>query len=317
MLRAREPRLLNAERAERMISSESFEAAAKLLTELGYEDMSGMSAGEIGDTLNRRRAGLFSEMERLCPDREITDVFRIKYDYHNLKVILKAEASGTDAEGLFSGAGRISPAELREMYHGEKYSLMPGNLGKAAEEAKSVLARTGNPQQADFILDKAYFSELLESAENSGNDFLKGYVAVLADTVNLKSIVRTMRMGKSADFLEDALVPGGGVPVSGILSSDSTEEMLARFSGKALETACEKGAEALSGGRLTEFELACDNAVNAYVRRASQFTYGSEPVTAFLAAAENEITAVRMILTGKLAGIRSDVLRERLRDLYA
>ena len=40
-------------------------------------------------------------------------------------------------------------------------------------------------------------------------------------------------------------------------------------------------------------------------------------MTAYLAAVENEITAVRMILTGRLAGVKSEAIRERLRDLYA
>ena len=31
---------------------------------------------------------------------------------------------------------------------------------------------------------------------------------------------------------------------------------------------------------------------------------------------ENELTAVRMILTGRLAGVPADSIRERLRDLY-
>ena len=40
MLRAREPRLLNAERAGRMLDAASFEEAAKLLTDCGYPDLS-------------------------------------------------------------------------------------------------------------------------------------------------------------------------------------------------------------------------------------------------------------------------------------
>ena len=39
--------------------------------------------------------------------------------------------------------------------------------------------------------------------------------------------------------------------------------------------------------------------------------------TVYLAGTENELTAVRMILTGRLAGVPSDTIRERLRDLYA
>ena len=42
------------------------------------------------------------------------------------------------------------------------------------------------------------------------NPFLvSGYVSLLIDAANLKSAVRTARMHKSADFLRDALIPGG------------------------------------------------------------------------------------------------------------
>ena len=51
MLRAREPRLLNDERAGRMLDAASFEDAAKLLTDCGYPDMSGFTAAEVERTL--------------------------------------------------------------------------------------------------------------------------------------------------------------------------------------------------------------------------------------------------------------------------
>ena len=44
MLRAREPRLLNAERAGRMLDAASAEEAGKLLADCGYGDLSGMNA---------------------------------------------------------------------------------------------------------------------------------------------------------------------------------------------------------------------------------------------------------------------------------
>lgn len=68
---------------------------------------------------------------------------------------------------------------------------------------------------------------------------------------------------------------------------------------------------------MTQFELACDNAVTAYLTNARLIAFGEEPVIAYLAALEGEITTVRMILTGRLAGIAPNVIRERLRDLYA
>ena len=46
-------------------------------------------------------------------------------------------------------------------------------------------------------------------------------------------------------------------------------------------------------------------------------SYGPEAVIAYIAAVEGEITAVRMILTGKLTGVAPETIRERLRELYA
>ena len=278
MLRGREPRMLDNGRAERMLDAPTFEDAAKVLTDCGYPDLSQMRASEIDAALAERRNGIFAELEHMVPDRRLIDVFRMKYDYHNVKAILKGEAMAQDVRHLLSDAGRVMPARLQELYHEERLGELPPVMAAAMTEAKTVLARTSNPQLSDFVLDKAYFTELREAAKELKIPFLADYAAILADSVNLRTAVRTRRMGKDSVFLGDVL---------------------------------------LEGGPLTAFEQACDNAVNAYLKKAKYVSYGAEPVAAYLAAVEEETTAVRMILTGRLAGISSDAIRERLRDLYA
>lgn len=317
MLHAREPKLLNAERANRMLDAASFEDAAKLLTECGYPDMSQLNAKEIESVLAGHRAEINDELYRLAPDKEILDLFKMKYDYHNVKVLLKAEAMNLNADHLLSAAGRVNPEALKTIYHAEKYHELPKAVGKAMAEAKSVLAKTSNPQEADFVLDRACFGEMSELANASGNAFLQGYVRLLIDSANLKSCVRTVRMGKDRMFMSTVLIPGGSISIARFLSAGDKEGLAALCAHSALETAASLGGEAMEGGTMTAFELACDNAVNAYLRSAKRIGYGSEPLTAYLAAVENEITAIRMILTGRMAGIRADVIRERLRDMYA
>ena len=317
MLRAREVRMLNREKAERMLDAPGFEESARLLTDCGYEDMSQMNAAEIDGALQRHRDGLFRELEQLCPDKALVDVFRIKYDYHNAKVILKAEAMGSDPASLMSRAGRVKPDAMLSAYREERLGELPGLLGGALRDGKELLARSGNPQQVDFLLDKTCYTELSAMAAKLDNDFLKNYVAALADSTNLRSAVRTIRMGKNADFLRQALVPGGKVDPDRILSAASGETLAAVFAGSALGEAAAFGAAAVEGGEMTAFERACDNAVMKVLREAKLSSYGAETVIAYLAAVENEITAVRMILTGKLTGIDPHSIRERLRDLYA
>jgi len=317
MLRAREPKLLNNERAERMLDAASFEDAAKLLTDCGYPDMSQMTAGEIEAALAEHRSAVFDELGKLSPDKELVDVFKLKYDYHNAKAIIKAEAMGTDAAHLLSDAGRLPAGKLTELYNEEKYSQLPAILGKAMAEAKAVLARTANPQLSDFVLDRAYFEELRAVADSLGSDFLRGYAAVLADSANLKSAVRTLRMGKNQDFLAEVLIDGGTVTPQRLIGAADKESLAGLYAHTTLEKAAALGAEALSGGSMTDFERSCDNAVNSYLGKAKLVSYGPEAVVAYLAAVEGEIQAVRMILTGRLAGVRPQTIRERLRDLYA
>lgn len=318
MLRAREAKMLTREKAERMIEAPSFADAAAMLCDCGYADMSDMSAKELEKALAEHRAEIFSELARMSPDKELVDVFRMKYDYHNAKTIIKAEAGELDRADLLSSSGRVDPEILIKAFTEDNFRNIPDVMGKAAAEAKSTLARTSNPQLADFTLDRAYFEELLSSAKALGSSFIKGYAQILIDSANLRSAVRTLRMKKSGDFLRTALIPGGGTDVNRVMTvATDGDSLAALYANTLLEEAARLGAAAASGGRMTDFELACDNAVTAYLGKAKLVAFGEAPVIAYIAAVENEITAVRMILTGFLAGIRPETIKERLRDFYA
>ena len=315
MLRARETRMLTADRAGRMLEASGFEESVKLLADCGYDDLGGLSAAGIDEALSERRAAILDELENLVPDKELVELFRLKYDYHNAKAVLKGEAMGVDPLRLMSVSGRVAPEKLKTAYDEERTSELPPVLGAAMLEAGSTLARTANPQLADFELDRACFDEMKAIAARLGNAFISGYVRLLVDAANLKSAVRTARMRKSADFLSSVLIKGGA-DVDRIAAADG-DGLAAIFAHTPLEKAAAAGAEAIAGGSMTAFELLCDNAVNDYLRSAKLVSYGPEVVAAYIAAVETEITAVRMILTGSLAGVSADTIKERLRDLYA
>ena len=317
VLRARETAMLSRDQAERMLDAQSFSDCARMLTDHGYDDMAGMNIRQIEEALSRRRAEIFRELGTLVPDERALDLFRIKYDYHNAKTLIKGEAMNQDESALLSDSGRVTPEQMQKRFNEDRLRDLPGELGAAAQEARTMLSRSGNPQMADFVLDKAYFREMKELAEGLESDFALGYVAILADSTNLRSAVRILRMGKDPGYLREALVPGGSISEERILSGVSGEGIAALFAGTGLSKAAQLGADAVSGGTLTAFELACDNAVAGYLADAKLCSYGEECLLAYLAGTENELTAVRMILTGRLAGVPADTIRERLRDLYA
>ena len=82
-IRAMERRLLTAQRLEQLLTAPSVEACAQLLSEWGYalvHDEPSLQAA-----LSAQREAVFADVSRFMPEAEVLDVFRLKYDYHNIK----------------------------------------------------------------------------------------------------------------------------------------------------------------------------------------------------------------------------------------
>ena len=265
------------------------------------------------------RDSTFEDLYLSAPDRNIIDLFKVKYDYHNVKVLLKSEARGVEANDLLVDTGRVSPETLQDCVRTSDFQGLPGRLAEAIVRARETLGSTGDPQLSDFVLDQAYFEDLSGLARESGSAFLEGYVRISIDAANLKSLVRTLRMGKDTDFLKGVLFTGGSLDLQRLLNAVNTGGSITDlYAFTLLRDAAEAGAGALSGsgGGLTLFEKRCDNAVTAYLSGAKYVAFGEAPLVAYLAARESELTAVRIIMTGRLADLPADVIRERLRDSY-
>lgn len=316
-IRAMENRLLTRERLERMLEARSNDEAVKVLTECGYGDFGVLNPSSLEEKLKQSRSEIYQDLRSAVPDPRLIDVFRIKYDYHNAKVLLKSQAVGSDETRLLTDGGRYQAEALREAFLKEDFRNWSAPFREAVARAKETLAASGDPQAADFILDKAYFGEMLSTAEAVGSEFLTGYVKLLIDAANLRSAVRSARMGRGADFLSQVLVPGGTVSEKSIAAAGATE-LAALFGGGALAEAAVLGATLTSAGsgHLTEFERLCDNAIMRYLSSAHYIPFGEQVPVSYLYAREAELTAIRIIMTGRMAGLDAEIIRERLRESY-
>ena len=258
-IRAMENKLLTRERMDRMIEARDGSEAMKILAECGYNDAAGLDA-----CLAQARAEVFKDMEQGAPDPRLVEVFQIKYDYHNAKTILKAQAMGSDPERLLLAGGRYDPAQLWDGWKREALSGVSEPFKKAMEQAKAALAEGGDPQQADLILDRACYGEMARLARELESPFLQGYVRLSVDVANLRSAVRVARMGREGEFLRQVLLPGGSVSETAIAAARG-EALGEVFRSGPLAQAAELGARlAQPGGEsLTAFERECDNALTA------------------------------------------------------
>ncbi len=310
-LHAREAHLLTQALSERMLEAPTAEESCKLLIECGYPPIEHCTLGEVEHLLALSRAELYREVAVLAPDKRLVELFQLKYDYHNAKLALKAKLTGEDVSRLVIGCGRYDAAAL---LRGER-GMLSSRMGRAMAQAEKE-AEGGDVRQAELTLDRACFEEMSELAGATGNEFLIGYVALQIDAINLRTLVRAQRMGASDELLSAALLPGGHIPANQLKTARG--DRLAELTrGSALSSAGELAAATLGGsGSLTAFERACDDALVRYLQRARRTPFGPEVIVGYLSAKEAEFTAVRTILSGKLAGLDAEDIRARLRLSY-
>ena len=311
-IRAMENRLLTRERMDRMIDARDTSEAMKVLGECGYGEGASLDA-----VLAQARADTFRDMEAAAPDHRLVEIFQLKYDYHNAKAILKAQAMGVPAERLLLPGGRYDGKELLEGWQREDLRGCSETFRKVMDRAKAALAESRDPQQADVILDRACYEEMARLARELESDFLMGYVRLSVDVANLRTAVRVHRMGKEGDFLRQVLLPGGSVSEQTVAAARG-EALGEVFRSGPLAQAAELGAKLTQpgSGALTAFEKACDDAVTAYLSAARRVPFGEQTVVGYLYARELELTAIRTIFAGRAAGLDGDTIRSRLRGTY-
>lgn len=314
-IRAMETGLLTGERMEQILAARSDEEVVKLLQEGGYPTMSLESPEAMDAAITAAREETLQDLGDSAPDKQYLDIFKLKYDYHNAKAILKAQAMDTDPDHMLADLGRVPAAELKEAISGGDMNQLPPLLAAAIAEAKEVLETTRDPQLGDIALDRWMYRDEMETAETTGSEFLRGYVRVSIDAANLRSLVRTLRMGKNAAFLEGVLVSGGTVDESEILTvaGNNGGGLAELYASTDMKDAAQAGADALKGGALTEFEKLCDDAVSGYLSGAQMVAFGEAPLIGYLAARETEYTNLRILLMGRAAGLDPETIRARLR----
>ncbi|GAB1475903.1 V-type ATP synthase subunit C [Bacillota bacterium] len=319
-VRSVEKYLLSRDKAEAMADSRSLEDALKILYDLGYGDGSdSYTAAEFEMLLHEEIKKAFNFIRGIAPDQKELFPFLYPFDYHNLKVLMKAEFTEADPQNFLIDMGTV-PAERMTAYVRERnFVPLTDRMRNAILEVADVFARTGDPQTIDIIFDKACYAEMREGAEDGGNGFIISYIKLQIDITNLKSFVRIRQMGKPWDFFTQVFISGGRIQEK--LFTGNYDEPYELFAEKLIPYGlsipmAEGGIMLRDSGRFTALERLCDNALMEYAKSAKHVSFGIEPLAAYLIAKEIEIRTVRIIMTGLMQGLPRESIAERVRETY-
>lgn len=327
-IRVLETKLLDRATLYRMIDAGTPQEAFGVLTDTEYAPfMQQAELSEFEKVLSAHLKWVYEQLSKFVPEGFALDLLRMRMDFHNLKVLLKAKLLGAvvEPEALYDWG--TLPTEL--LRAGLELLSEGGDPGDAWPEgvamcAREVLAQEGItevPQLVDFIVDRWFYETRLEAARRSGRELLAAWAQASADVANMKISIRAAASGVDRRLASRALIRGGTLEVASLTSAigeglDAVISLWARsrYSDAMAALARDRADRAAF---MLDLEKWADNYLLRFIQRARYLTMGPEPVVAYLAAKESEVKNLRIILAGKINGLPAQVIRERLRDVYA
>ena len=167
----------------------------------------------------------------------------------------------------------------------------------------------------DVAVDKAQFAHQLELCKKSGK-VAKEYFEKRINYLNISSFERARRLGLDFAFFADCFIGGGTIPLSAFegLWELHGEDFLKPFK----ETEYFEDVKALDeGGKLVVFEAKTDDALLKVWKREKDDLYSIAPIVAFYMSRKTEIKIAKLIVAGVKNHVAPQIIKERMRELYA
>ncbi len=319
--RVLETKLLSRTRLERMVDTKEPEEILKILGETEYAGaLAGVDRIEDYETiLSSELKRVYKEMYDISKDKIVVDLMALKYDYHNLKVLVKEKLLEKDFANMYIPISAFDFEKIRLGFNSGDHRDMDLDIREALEAVEKDFEVHEDPQRIDIILDKYYFNHLYKLAKETGIPLFVEYVTSDIDFTNVKTLIRVKKQNKDINFLQDVIIENGRIGKDDIVMNlnSSIDVIVAKFKsldiGPKLRLGLEKYEET---GRLSEFERQMDNYLMDINKSSKSVNFGPEPIFSYIIAKETEVKALRIIIVSKLNKLSSQDIRERLRDLY-
>lgn len=311
-VQAIEKNAVGAERFFRAAEARTYDEAVRIL-----EETSLRLSGDVEECITSLLDNAYGVLDDLAPNPELFDVLRYPYDCHNIKSAIKSsiKSSSRDCDSLLYSCGRIGTYEIKRIVREHDFDALPENMGKAAEKAYDGYLRTKDPQQIDFLLDSACYRDMKKCSDEYGVKFFSDFVSHRADATNILTAIRIIRMSAPYPLFKKVMLAGGNIDANSFADCFGAETAKGREQ-KVFAAADSVGYRmgCLAGDSLTDIEKAADQLTLDFVEEAAAGSLaGAELLCNFILKRETEAKNIRIVLSGKAAGLPAEIIKSRLR----
>ncbi len=333
-IRALEPHILDKTDIERMIDAPDLNSAFKVLNDTDYADnLLGLEPLDYRIALSQDFQQLHELLQKITPKQSLFELIMLEREFVNIRLLFKAKLFNIEVVEFIKENAIYPPNHLQDFIY-ETHIHEPKALksyiaeqrGEVLDhEIKNVIYRISKkvsektrPDQLDALLTQEYFDLKQELAKEVKSKFIKNYIKMEIDNINLLIWIRAKRLELSKERLNEKLIRGGHADIKKMLHLYPEEPrglksfVNANFDIKLteiFETFCEDN-------NLFKLEKEVEDYKTRYARQAKRFSYGPEVIFAYYLAKQNAIQNIRIILTGKINNLPKKEIRKTLREAY-
>jgi len=319
-LRALDTKMLNASMLERLIDAPGASEVFRSLNDLPLvtSSLNDYEVQDFSKVLNGALQNMKELMIQMAPYPEVLNFLWHKYDFHNLKVSLKAKVTGQGYEEVnhaLTGLGTVDLEAWQGFVLEDKKVPLTSEVDKKIDIIKELYEKDSDPQIINTVVDQHYLETLKSIADGMGSPMVDMYLKRLIDFSNLRAFIRIMELKKDRAVLEKLLLPGGYVKTDLYLNSfergyDELRQALEKPIGSDdLSVALEKFMEEKT---LMAAEKQAFGLQQEFMAKSNAISFGPEPVFSFFWKFENHMIILRAILVGKLNGLSNEVISQHM-----
>jgi len=284
----------------------------RVLADIGFVTADQADFQAAADAHIRKACDL---IKAVTTDKKMTDCFFLRYDVHNLKVLIKSRHLAHAPEFL-SACGSMDVETLKHCVADRSYALLPQELAEGLKKLEKRIAVEFDPLLVDATLDIAMYRQIFKNLEGKGNTLAYRYFQAKADLLNLIMLLRVRAMGEDAAYFEALALPGGNAGIRSFVNGYADNDRLVRLTspyGMAVKQAAL--AAALDDKKLPYFEKIADDYLFGMLKPSRYESAVIEVLLSYLLQKQREAANVRLIMTGKKNNFPPDAVQERMREL--
>ena len=312
-VRARENALFNKTDIEQLLGCRTEAELCQTLSDKGYG-----SVADFDEMLERHTAAVWAYLKSVAPDFAVFTPFLIQNDIHNFKVVLKGIMSARDYyKALLISPSTLEHAVVIDAIEHRNMSALPEWLQQPAAKAYDLLAHSGDAKASDAVLDKAVMLEMLRLSDSFRSAFLKQYIRTQVFYNNIKIAIRGARTGADRHYFKTAMPRFEGfdrdkVIQAAVKDPDALSDTLLKIS----DFDCNKAMEQYKTSP-SAFEKFVDDKLMVLARESCKRTSeGAEPLLGYYLGEEAQKKVLHIIASGIKTNTDTDIIRERLREIY-